>query len=78
MRRRALATMLIATLAWPGSALAAEPVSPQPHDPGRTMAITGSVFIMTSAAGYIAMAVGLGIGNNANAQVQAWTADLRH
>lgn len=71
MRRRALATMLIATLAWPGSALAAEPVSPQPHDPGRTMAITGSVFIMTSAAGYIAMAVGLGIGNNANAQVQS-------
>lgn len=33
------------------------------------MAITGSALIMASVAGYIVMAVGLGIGSNADAEL---------
>ena len=71
--RRALVPVLAASLAVPSAALAADPpppqASPPPSDDGRPMAITGSVLIMASAAGYVAMAVGLGIGSKADAEV---------
>lgn len=48
----------------------AEPAQPaEPAQSGRPMAIAGSVLIMASVAGYIAMAVGLGIGSNADAEL---------
>ncbi len=43
----------------------------QEPQPGRKMAIAGTVLIIASAGGYVAMAVGLGIGTNAEADVRA-------
>ncbi len=71
--RRIAATALVLSLSTP--AAAAEPpapAAPAPSSqdrPGRPLAIAGSVLITASAAGYIVMAVGLGIGSNADAQV---------
>lgn len=68
------AASLVLSLSMP--AAAAEPPPPQAKStesadtrPGRPMAITGSALIMAGAAGYIVMAVGLGIGSNADAEV---------
>lgn len=78
---RGCALTLALSLACPQLAAAAEPPPPSdaapgaaeapPAAPGRPMAIAGSVLIMASAAGYIAMAVGLGIGSKADADVGA-------
>ena len=71
--RRFAATALVLSLSTP--AAAAEPPAPAApaastqDRPGRPLAIAGSVLIMASAAGYIVMAVGLGIGSNADAEV---------
>ncbi|MGH1343459.1 MAG: hypothetical protein ACRBN8_18005 [Nannocystales bacterium] len=71
--RQLCAASLVLSLSTP--ALAAEPPTPQVEaspaqtSPGRPMAVAGSVLIMASAAGYIAMAVGLGIGSNADAEL---------
>ena len=61
------ALALAVALVIPTTATAAEP----PREPGRPLAITGSVFIIASAGGYIAMAAGLGIGNEADAEVRS-------
>ena len=53
------------------TAAAAEPAPAPQHTPGRPMAVTGSVLIIASAGGYVAMAVGLGIGNESDAQVRS-------
>lgn len=45
--------------------------SPAQARPGRPMMIVGSALIITSIAGYVAMAVGLGMGNNADSQVRS-------
>lgn len=76
--RRLCAASLVLSLSAP--AAAAEPPPPQaaapvptpeptPAHPGRPMAIAGSVLIVASAAGYIVMALGLGIGSNADAEL---------
>lgn len=75
--RRFAAASLVLSLSAP--AAAAEPPPPEAlpqaapaqsqDQPGRPMAIAGSVLIMASAAGYIVMAVGLGIGANADAEL---------
>lgn len=75
--RRLAAASLVLSLSAPAPAAAAEPPPPQAATapvpaqdrPGRPMAIAGSVLIMASAAGYIVMAVGLGIGSNADAKL---------
>jgi len=80
MMPRILSTALALALVVPGSARAAEPspVPPPtpseaepPEQPGRPMAIAGTVLIATSAAGYVAMVVGLSMGNNADASVRS-------
>lgn len=70
--RAGLALSIALTLAAPSNAVAAdpEPASAQTR-PGRPLTIAGSVLIMASAGGYIAMAVGLGMGNNADAEVRS-------
>lgn len=81
---RCVAPALAVALATPSAVYAADPPPPisaeappsasaetRPGRPGRPMTIAGSVFIMASAGGYIAMAVGLGMGNNADNEVRS-------
>jgi len=71
--RQLCAASLVLSLSTPAFAAEPPPAEADPAstqaEPGRPMAIAGSVLIMASAAGYIAMAVGLGIGSNADAEV---------
>ena len=70
--RSALALGVALVLAAPANVQAAEPAPQQTASrPGRPLTIAGSVLIMASAGGYIAMAVGLGMGNNADAEVRS-------
>ena len=70
--RSALALGVALALAAPANVQAAEPAPQQTASrPGRPLTIAGSVLIMASAGGYIAMAVGLGMGNNADAEVRS-------
>ncbi len=70
--RATLALAVALTLAVPSTAAAANtaPASVRTR-PGRPLMIAGSVLIVASAGGYIAMAVGLGMGNNADAGVRS-------
>ncbi len=69
--RQLCAASLVLSLSAP--AAAAQPPQPAPApaqtQPGRPMAIAGSVLIIAGAAGYIVMAVGLGVGSNADAEL---------
>ena len=69
--RQLCAASLVLSLSAP--ALAAEPPPPEAvpsqAQPGRPMAIAGSVLIMASAAGYVVMVVGLGVASNADAEL---------
>lgn len=70
--RATLALAVALTLAAPSNAAAADPApAPAETRPGRPLTIAGSVLIMASAGGYIAMAVGLGMGNNADAEIRS-------
>ncbi len=65
--------LAVAFVSVPTSVQAADPPPPQAASKpnGRPLTITGSVLIMASAAGYVVMAVGLGMGNNADSQVRS-------
>lgn len=62
-----LVLALAAAMAVPRPAFAAEP-APRP---GRSMSIAGSVLIVASVGGYIVMGAGLGIGNEADAELRS-------
>ena len=71
--RTLCAASLLFSLSLPAAAAEPPPpeATPAPDQSkvGRPMAVAGSVLIMASAAGYIVMAVGLGIGSNADAEL---------
>lgn len=70
--RATLALGVALALATPSNARAADPPPASSETPpGRPLTIAGSVLIMASAGGYVAMAVGLGMGNDADAEVRS-------